>query len=160
MITLYHGSNVSIDTVDLSFSRSGKDFGRGFYLNPDSKQAMEMAVRTTRRMLEGKPIVTAFLFDDDLLKDNSSLKVKVFKEYSKEWAEFILLNRNNSSEIPAHEYDVVIGPIANDTVGLQMRRFIQGYISIERMIEELRFKKPAIQYFFGTELAVGYLKKI
>jgi hypothetical protein len=47
-----------------------------------------------------------------------------------------------------------------DTVGLQMRRFILGYISIERMIEELRFKKPAIQYFFGTELAVGYLKKI
>ena len=160
MITLYHGSNVSIDTVDLSFSRSGKDFGRGFYLNPDSKLAMEMAVRTTQRMLEGEPIVTSSLFDDDLLKDDSSLKVKVFKGYSKEWAEFILLNRNNSSEVPAHEYDVVIGPIANDTVGLQLRRFIQGYISIERMIEELRFKKPAIQYFFGTESAVRCLKKI
>ena len=51
MITLYHGSNVSIGTVDLSFSRKGKDFGRGFYLNPDSKQAMEMAMRTTQRML-------------------------------------------------------------------------------------------------------------
>ena len=55
---------------------------------------------------------------------------------------------------------VVIGPIADDTVGLQMRRFIQGYISIDRMIEELRFKKPAVQYFFGTEKAVSYLKKI
>lgn len=71
-----------------------------------------------------------------------------------------MLNRKNSSDVSAHEYDVVVGPIANDTVGLQMRRFILGYISIERMIEELRFKKPAIQYFFGTELAVGYLKKI
>lgn len=160
MITLYHGSNVLIDTVDLSFSRRGKDFGCGFYLNPDRQQAMEMASRTTQRMLEGKPVVTAFLFDDTLLKDNSPLKVKIFEEYSKEWAEFVLLNRKNSSEYPAHEYDVVVGPIANDTVGLQMRRFIQGYISIERMIEELRFKKPAIQYFFGTELAVGYLKKI
>lgn len=48
----------------------------------------------------------------------------------------------------------------NDTVGLQMRRFIQGYISIERMIEELRFHTPAVQYFFGTEKAVGYLKRI
>lgn len=160
MITLYHGSNISIDTVDLSFSRRGKDFGSGFYLNPDRQQAMEMASRTTQRMLEGKPIVTTFLFDDTLLNDNSPLNVKIFEEYSKEWAEFVLLNRKNSSDVPAHEYDVVVGPIANDTVGLQMRRFILGYISIERMIEELRFKKPAIQYFFGTELAVGYLKKI
>ena len=160
MITLYHGSNISIDTVDLSFSRRGKDFGSGFYLNPDRQQAMEMASRTTQRMLEGKPIVTTFLFDDPLLKDNSPLNVKIFEEYSKEWAEFVLLNRKNSSDVPAHEYDVVVGPIANDTVGFQMRRFILGYISIERMIEELRFKKPAIQYFFGTELAVGYLKKI
>lgn len=119
-----------------------------------------MASRTTQRMLEGKPIVTTFLFDDPLLKDNSPLNVKIFEEYSKEWAEFVLLNRKNSSDVPAHEYDVVVGPIANDTVGFQMRRFILGYISIERMIEELRFKKPAIQYFFGTELAVGYLKKI
>lgn len=109
---------------------------------------------------KGVPIVTTFLFDDTLLKDNSPLNVKIFEEYSKEWAEFVLLNRKNSSDVPAHEYDVVVGPIANDTVGLQMRRFILGYISIERMIEELRFKKPAIQYFFGTELAVGYLKKI
>ena len=35
-----------------------------------------------------------------------------------------------------------------------MRRFIQGYIGIERMIEELRFHKPAIHYFFGTEKAM------
>lgn len=39
-------------------------------------------------------------------------------------------------------------------------RFVQGYISIERMIEELRFRKPAVQYFFGTEKAIGCLKKI
>lgn len=79
MITLYHGSNISIDTVDLSFSRRGKDFGSGFYLNPDRQQAMEMASRTTQRMLEGKPIVTTFLFDDTLLKDNSPLNVKIFE---------------------------------------------------------------------------------
>ena len=64
------------------------------------------------------------------------------------------------SDTPAHSFDIVIGPIADDTVGLQMRRYIQGYISIERMIEELRFNKPSIQYFFGTEKAVELLKKI
>ena len=77
-----------------------------------------------------------------------------------EWAEFILKNRKNLSDKPVHSYDIVVGPIANDTVGLQMRRFMQGYISVERMIEELKFSRPAIQYFFGTELAISYLRKI
>lgn len=160
MIHLYHGSNVSIDKIELKRSRKGKDFGCGFYLNPDKQQAKDMAVRTAQRMMKGEPIVNAYSFDDDLLKEETSLKVKVFAEYSVEWAEFVLMNRKNLSDTPAHSFDIVIGPIADDTVGLQMRRYMQGYISIERMIEELRFNKPSIQYFFGTEKAVELLKKI
>lgn len=34
---LYHGSNVSIDQVDLSKSRPFKDFGRAFYLSADEQ---------------------------------------------------------------------------------------------------------------------------
>ena len=125
------------------------------------EQAMEMAVRTSKRMQEGEPVVNAYLFDDSLLSSECTpLSVKIFEDYSVEWAEFILKNRKNMASQPAHSYDIVVGPIANDTVGLQMRRFIQGYIDIERMIEELRFQKPAIQYFFGTEKAISYLKKI
>ena len=161
MLTLYHGSNVVIDKIDLYRSRKGKDFGCGFYLNPNKEQAMEMAVRTSQRMQEGEPIVNAYLFDDSLLyNQRMSLSVKIFEDYSVEWAEFILKNRKNLTSHPIHSYDIVVGPIANDTVGLQMRRFIQGYIGIERMIEELRFHKPAIQYFFGTEKAINYLQKI
>ena len=161
MLKLYHGSNVEIINIDLSLSRKGKDFGCGFYLNANKQQAMEMAIRTTQRMQKGNPTLSTFLLDDNLIKTQSSeLSVKIFDGYSEEWAKFILLNRKNLSSKPAHPYDIVIGPIANDTVGLQMRRFIQGYISLERMIEELRFNKPAIQYFFGTELAISHLKKI
>lgn len=160
MLKLYHGSNVAIDAIDLSRSRRGKDFGRGFYLNPDESQTMQMAVRTTRRMMEGDPVVNTFLFDESLLNEGSTLQVKVFPCYSVEWAEFILMNRKNVGDVPAHPFDIVVGPIADDTVGLQMRRFLQGYVSIERMIEELRFHEPAVQYFFGTQKAVGYLKKI
>lgn len=161
MLKLYHGSNVLIDKIDLSCSRRGKDFGCGFYLNPNKSQAMEMAVRTAQRLQEGKPVLNTYLFDDNLIKmENSSLSVKIFDGYSVEWAKFILMNRKNLDSKPVHSYDIVIGPIANDTVGLQMRRFMQGYISVERMIEELKFNKPATQYFFGTELAISYLKKI
>ena len=161
MLKLYHGSNVLIDKIDLSRSRRGKDFGCGFYLNPNKSQAMEMAVRTAQRLQVGEPVLNTYLFDDNLIKmENSSLSVKVFDGYSVEWAKFILMNRKNLDSEPVHSYDIVIGPIANDTVGLQMRRFMQGYISVERMIEELKFNKPATQYFFGTELAISYLKKI
>lgn len=51
MIKLYHGSNVRIDNIDLSCSRRGKDFGCGFYLNPDKSQAEQMAIRTYKRMM-------------------------------------------------------------------------------------------------------------
>mgnify|MGYP004564862153 CR=1 FL=1 len=160
MIELYHGSNIPIDKIDLSYSRKGKDFGCGFYLNPNREQAMDMAVRTTQRMMEGEPVVNTYLFDNVLLKEGSPLNIKIFTEYSIEWAEFVLMNRKNLNKVSLHSYDIVVGPIANDTVGLQMQRFIQGYISIERMIEELRFNKPSIQYYFGTEAAVKHLKKI
>lgn len=60
MITLYHGSNIEINQIDLSLSRKGKDFGCGFYLNANKQQAIEMAVRTANRMKTGSPIVSAF----------------------------------------------------------------------------------------------------
>ena len=72
MIKLYHGSNVFIDKIDLSCSERGKDFGCGFYLNPDKTQAMEMAVRTTQRLKEGEPILNTYLFDDSLITTGHS----------------------------------------------------------------------------------------
>ena len=104
MLKLYHGSNVIINEIDLCLSRKGKDFGCGFYLNPDESQAMEMAIRTTQRQKEGKPIVNTFIFDETVLTDESSpLSVKVFVDYSKEWAEFILMNRKRKTTVESFE---------------------------------------------------------
>ena len=159
MITLYHGSNVSIEQIDLSLSRKGKDFGCGFYLNANRQQAMDMAIRTTQRMRSGTPTVTAYLFDESIL-NQSGLNIKIFDDYSVEWAEFVLMNRKNTSDTPAHPYDIVIGPIANDTVGVQIRRFIMGYISMERLIEELKYRgNHSGQYFFGTPKAINLLHR-
>lgn len=159
MITLYHGSNVSIEQIDLSLSRKGKDFGCGFYLNANRQQAMDMAIRTTQRMRSGTPTVTAYLFDESIL-NQSELNIKIFDDYSVEWAEFVLMNRKNTSDTPAHPYDIVIGPIANDTVGVQIRRFIMGYISMERLIEELKYRgNHSVQYFFGTPKAINLLHR-
>lgn len=160
MIRLYHGSNVAIKQIDLSRSKRGKDFGQGFYLNANPDQAMEMAARTARILNEGEPTLSCFEFDEDEAAKNG-LNIKVFSDYSEEWAEFVVMNRKNNSDVPAHPYDIVIGPIADDTVGVQIRRFIMGYLSASALVEELRFKGDhAVQYFFGTPKAVGFIKSI
>ena len=159
MIRLYHGSNVAIEEIDLSRSKRGTDFGQGFYLNANPDQAMEMAVRTTRFLNEGTPTLSCFEFvEDETIKNG--LNIKVFPDYSEEWAEFVVMNRKNNSDIPAHPYDIVIGPIADDTVGVQIRRYIMGYMSAAALVEELRFKGDhAVQYFFGTPKAINLLKR-
>lgn len=158
MITLYHGSNVRIDRVDLSRCRPGKDFGQGFYLNPNYNQAYEMAQRTTRIMMTGEETVTAFLFDEALLLDARGLRIKVFDDYTEEWAQFVVANRKNMGVAPIHDYDIVIGPIADDSVGTQIRRYIEGYIPVTQLVDELRFHGDhAVQYFFATERALECL---
>ncbi len=49
-----------------------------------------------------------------------------------------LLNRDRSHTHPAHTYDIVIGPIADDGVTYQLRRYSMGDISMSRLIEELK----------------------
>lgn len=154
---LYHGSNVEIESIDLARGRRGKDFGKGFYANPDYMQAVEFCSSVIRREGVGVPTVTSFDFDESAL---NVLNVMRFDGYSKEWAEFILLNRNNTSDAPAHDYDIVVGPIADDGVGTQIRRLSRGFITFDAFLEELKYSKVSIQYFFGTEEAIKYLKKI
>lgn len=156
---LYHGSNTCIEQIDLSYSKVGKDFGCGFYLSADKQQATELAERKTEQLGEGEPVVNEYDFDENVLH-NGNLSVKRFEGYSKEWAEFVLINRKNRTHISSHSYDLVIGPIANDTVGYQIRRFMLGIISMEQFIEELKYMKGiSFQYFFGTEKAIKHLKK-
>ena len=161
MLKLYHGSNVIINEIDLCLSRKGKDFGCGFYLNPNESQAMEMAIRTTQRQKEGKPIVNTFIFDETVLTDESSpLSVKVFVDYSKEWAEFILMNRKNLTSTPAHTYDIVIGPIANDDVRTQFVKHMLGEITEIELMENLKWKRCTYQYCFISDEAISFLKII
>ena len=156
---LYHGSNVEIRQIDLSKSARGKDFGKGFYLSENEKQAEEMAVFKSLQT-NSTPIVNSFEFDERAMSDHSQ-RVKIFKEYSLEWAEFVFKNRSNRSDTPVHEYDIVYGPIADDKVGVQIRNFMEGNISIDVFLERLKFIKGiTFQYFFGTEKAIKLLKRL
>lgn len=159
MITLYHGSTVDIEVIDLSKSRPNKDFGRGFYLSADCQQAWRMG--EFKAMIEGgEPVMNTFSFDEQLLS-SGELKVLTFDGYTREWADFIFMNRNNKESFPMHDYDIVYGPIANDRVGVQIGKYEAGDISFEQFLENLKYMKGVtFQYFFGTQRAIERLKKI
>ena len=156
---LYHGSTIDIEEIDLNKSKPNKDFGRGFYLSAEKQQALEMA-SFKAELLEQDAILNVYEFEECHLSD-SSLKVKIFDNYDEEWADFIFANRNNEAPTPVHDYDIVIGPIANDRVGLQIRKLVEQEIDFATFLERLKYMKGiTFQYFFGTERAIRLLKKV
>jgi len=155
---LYHGSNVAIDKIDLSLGNPDKDFGKGFYLTDIESQAKKMSLRKVRTTGTGEPILTTFEFDEKLLRDKS-LKVKIFHKPSREWAKFIMNNRKASETGFKHDYDIVVGPIANDGVAFQLQRYARRIISLDTLVKELSYRKLNRQYFFGTEKAISKLIK-
>ena len=155
---LYHGTNADFGEIDLRKSKPNKDFGQGFYLSREYPQAMAMAKTKVEQLETGTPTVLTFEADDEQM---NSLQVLRFDDYTEEWAKFILLNRNNASSEPAHDYDIVIGPIANDRVGVQIGKYEAGDITLDQFLENLQYMKGVtFQYFFGTERALAKLSKI
>ena len=155
---LYHGTNISFDEINLNKSKPNKDFGKGFYLSADYEQALAMAKIKVEQLESGEPIVLEFEVDETQI---AQLKVLQFHEYSEEWAKFILLNRKNNKSLPAHDYDIVFGPIADDRVGVQLWKYETQSIDLATLVRNLQHMKGlTFQYFFGTENAIKLLKKI
>lgn len=155
---LYHGTNASFEAIDLLRSKPNKDFGRGFYLSADKEQAVEMARIKVEQFETGTPTVMTYEVEESQMAE---LKMLRFDAYSEDWAKFILLNRNNASGKSAHDYDIVIGPIANDRVGVQLWRYETQAIDLPTLVHNLQYMKGVtMQYYFGTERAVKLLKRL
>ncbi len=155
---LYHGSNTMIDRIDLGKCRPYKDFGKGFYLTDLRHQAERMAARTVK-MFKGEPALTIYEFDLERAV-NEDLKIKIFKSPDEEWARFVMSNRDINVPQPCHDYDIVIGPVADDTIARLLRMFTESFISEEQLVKELTFSQVTSQYFFHTEAAIKMLKKL
>ena len=117
-----------------------------------------MAQVKVEQLETGSPVVQSYLVEDEAL---DTLRVLRFDGYSEEWAKFILMNRNNPADKPTHDYDVVIGPIANDRVGVQLWRYENRSIDLPTLVRNLQYMNGVtFQYFFGTERAIKLLKRI
>ena len=157
---LYHGSNVEIETVNFLKSKVGKDFGVGFYLSPELEQAQEMAEKKAL-LFGGEPTVTRFEFDEEAAMADAGIASLRYEHYSVEWGKFVHKNRHNKTRNQLHSYDIIYGPIANDNIGMQMRKIDADLITWEQFVKELEHKGgETFQYFFGTEKSLKYLKKL
>jgi len=155
---VYHGSDIRIDTIDLSKSKPGKDFGRGFYVTKLRIQAEEMAKRIAN-WNHSSPIVTEFIFDEYSFEEDQ-FKVLRFSEYTEEWFDFIILNRKNRSKKQIHNYDIIEGPIANDDVAQRIYVYLRGQISKNDFIDELKFHKPTHQICLCTIEALQTIEPV
>ena len=153
---LYHGSTVDIERIDLQKSKPNKDFGRAFYLSDNYDQALEMA-QFKAEFAELPPVVNVYCFDKKLFQE---LKCKRFETYTEEWAHFVYNHRTDPEGRTLHDFDVVFGPIANDTIGAQITRFKQGYISFEQFLQRIQYPKGiTFQYAFCSQRAIDKLIK-
>ena len=159
---LYHGSVISFQEIDLSRSVPKKDFGRGFYTTNDSFQAEKFARLKARRIRTRKGYVMVFCF-----QNTDELNVKLFPSSNEEWFDFVLRNRGYGELAAATSndvFDIVIGPVANDAVGLVLNQYISGVYGDSKTVEAkatairlLLTQKLNNQVFFGTELAISRL---
>ena len=155
MIKLYHGTNTTFDKVELDKCLPYKDFGRGFYLTTIRTQALARA-KNKCNFEGGAPTILAYQFDE---KELANLNVKYFEKPTEEWANFIFANRNKRNK-KMYNYDIVIGPVADDGVIASIRLYETKVIDLAEFVKRLEYAHPNIQYAFCTERAIALLQKI
>ena len=142
-LILYHGSREIVGFPEIRIQKYNKDFYFGFYCTTYEEQAKRWATRFL-----GKGYVNRYIYTP-----NPQLKVKIFPEMTEEWLDFIAACRLGKQ----HDYDIVEGPMADDTIFNYVQNFVDGKISREAFWSLAKFKKPTHQISFHTARALATL---
>jgi hypothetical protein len=148
---------MEIEEVDLSKCEPHKDFGQGFYVTKNKKHAETWADRIGGKH-DTKGVVTAFKFHESAFT-NGKYKVLRFDDYSNDWLDFVVNNRNDETPLPTHDCDIVEGPVANDRVQRRIDDYLAGIISREKFLKELRYHEPTHQICLCTVKSLQMLEK-
>lgn len=144
---------LTFDEVDISKSHNRRDFGRGFYTTVLKEQSKAWAYRLSFREKKEQYYVYEFLFEE-----NTELSVKRFDTLSEDWLEFIKENRDKGGL--QHNFDVVIGPVADDNTMETVQLYIANILTAKEAVERLQYNKVNNQVSFHTEKALKYLKLV
>ena len=142
-MTVYHGGYTPVNHPKIIIGKNTKDFGSGFYCTMIKEQAQRWAKRYNTKIVS--------IYEVRL---NSNLNIKNFKEMTDEWLNFIVNCRSGKK----HEYDIVIGAMANDQIYNYISDYIDGIITQEQFWVLAKFKYPTHQINFCTKKALQCLE--
>lgn len=107
----YHGSDVVVDAPKILEVQRPLDFGGGFYTTTNKDQAIKWAIKVSYRNNTNHKCINQYEFDLDRAKE--TLKLLYFEKADERWLNFICENRSGKL---IGDYDIVIGPVADDRV--------------------------------------------
>ena len=148
---VYHGSLDIVERPDVLHSYRPLDFGKGFYVTTNLKQAEQWAVRKTLIVGKGKPIINTYQMSDHW----GDLRVKTFDEDLMEWIDFVCACRDGADIYQA--YDLICGKVANDKVFRVVEKYHSGDWERERALKEIRAYPRYDQTAFITQKAIDQL---
>ncbi|GHT00589.1 hypothetical protein FACS189421_12780 [Bacteroidia bacterium] len=88
------------------------------------------------------------------------MNVLRFSDYTEQWLDFIILNRDPKTPVPAHDYDIVEGPVANDDVNDRINDYLAGTVSRLDFIKELTHHKPTHQICLCTVRSLQMIESL
>ncbi len=150
---IFHGSTVIIKRPVILEQQRLLDFGSGFYTTTNQNQAERWATIKKKRSKKIKSIVTIYKIQKDLLF-NQNYKIKEFSRADEEWLDFVFTNRKTDKP---NKYDIVIGPVANDTLYATLSLYEANILTKKETINRLKVHKLYDQISFHNETVLKEL---
>lgn len=143
MIVFHGGGAIPIYEPDTRHNSGNTDFGDGFYTTYNPDQAEEWS--WLRYGEDG--IVNVYLYDNDKCAEYD------FAEPSKEWLDFVAANRKGLYS-GYDQYDVIVGPVADDDVYDTVQSYVDGCIDVEETLKQLEIMETYDQAVFKNDSAI------
>lgn len=153
MSKVYHRSIEEVRKPEIRRPNHSLDYGSGFYTTTSYEQARRWVKRRMDDRGATVGYVNVYELDDEAIKDMKSL---FFDKPTEEWVNFV--RRNRTDQEFKHDYDIVYGPVADDSVYTQFMLYEGGIISMPTLIQELKTYKLVDQYLFHTEKSLHAIK--
>jgi len=149
---VYHGSDVLVEFPRIMQPVRALDFGAGFYTTTNEEQAKSFAEKVQERNGSVENHISIYTLNFELLKKQNLL---FFNKPNKKWLDFVSANRNDiyNGEI----YDVIYGPVANDTIFKTFIAYQNGTLSEWEILKRLKIRPLYNQLVFTNEESIKCL---